>query len=27
MIEDLPYVEFDEASLALMWDKRKGKPK
>jgi hypothetical protein len=26
-IEDLPYVEFDEGSLALMWDKRKGKPK
>jgi hypothetical protein len=26
-IEDIPYVEFDEGSLALMWDKRKGKPK
>jgi hypothetical protein len=26
-IEDLPYVEFDEGNLALMWDKRKGKPK
>jgi hypothetical protein len=25
-IEDIPYVEFDEGSLALMWDKRKGEP-
>jgi hypothetical protein len=26
-IEDIPYVDFDEGSLAPMWDKRKGKPK
>jgi len=26
-IEDIPYVEFDEGSFALMWDKKKGKPK
>jgi hypothetical protein len=26
-IEDLLYVEFEEGSLALIWDKRKGKPK
>jgi hypothetical protein len=26
-IEDIPYVDFDEGSLALMWDKRKGNPK
>jgi hypothetical protein len=26
-IEDIPYVEFDEGSLALMWDKRKGECK
>jgi hypothetical protein len=26
-IEYLPYVEFDEGNLALMWDKKKGKPK
>jgi hypothetical protein len=25
-IEDMPYVEFDEGTIALMWDKRKGKP-
>jgi hypothetical protein len=26
-IEDMPYVEFDEGSFTLMWDKRKGNPK
>jgi hypothetical protein len=26
-IEDVPHFEFGEGSLALMWDKRKGKPK
>jgi hypothetical protein len=25
--EDLPYVDFDEGSLALMWDKKRGEPK
>ena len=26
-IKDIPYDQFDEGILALMWDKRKGKPK
>jgi hypothetical protein len=26
-IKDIPYVQFDEGILTLMWDKRKGKPK
>jgi hypothetical protein len=26
-IEDIPYIEFDERNLALMWYNRKGKPK
>jgi hypothetical protein len=25
--ENIPYINFSEGSLALMWDKRKGKPK
>jgi hypothetical protein len=26
-IEDLPYVDFDEVILALMWDKKRGEDK
>jgi hypothetical protein len=26
-IENIPYINFSEGSLALMWDKKKGKPK
>jgi hypothetical protein len=26
-IEDIPYINYSEGSLAFMWDKRKGKPK
>jgi len=26
-IESIPYIKFIEGSLALMWHKRKGKPK
>jgi hypothetical protein len=26
-IENIPYVNFNEGSLALMWDKRKGNTK
>jgi hypothetical protein len=26
-IEDIPYINYNEGSLAFMWDKRKGKPK
>jgi hypothetical protein len=25
--ENIPYINFSEGSLALMWDKKKGKPK
>jgi len=26
-IEDIPYINYNEGSLAFTWDKRKGKPK
>ena len=26
-IENIPYINFSEGSIALMWDKIKGKPK
>jgi hypothetical protein len=26
-IEDIPYINYNEGSLAFIWDKRKGKPK
>jgi hypothetical protein len=26
-IENIPYINYSEGSLAFMWDKRKGKPK
>jgi hypothetical protein len=26
-IKDIPYINYNEGSLAFMWDKRKGKPK
>jgi hypothetical protein len=26
-IENIPYINYNEGSAMLMWDKRKGKPK
>jgi len=26
-IENIPYINYNEGSLAFMWDKKKGKPK